>query len=183
MKILAFCANGSEDAEFIITVDLLRRAKVDVSIVSVENESIYTSHNVQIRADKMLKDMDKDELMSYDGLFLPGGKVGVSNLIKSNKLISLIKDFYNCGKLVSAICAAPTVLAKANIMSNHKFTCYDGFESLIDGDYMKAMPYVIDSNIITGRSLNYTIDFALAIIEYLVGKDERERVEKGILKV
>ena len=184
MKILAFYTNGSEDAEFVITVDLLRRARIECLTVSISDDDfIYTSHNLSTKPDAKLKDLTDEEIMSYDGLFLPGGKVGVSNLSQCDRLLKIIKEFHDNNKLVSAICAAPSVLSKAGIMSNHRFTCYDGWETLIDGTYEKAMPYVVDKNVITGRSLNYSIDFTLAIIEYLTGSENREKVAKGILKV
>ena len=184
MKILAFYTDGNEDAEFVITVDLLRRARIECLTVSADDKDfIYTSHNICTKPEAKLKDLSDEEIMSFDGLFIPGGKIGVENLSKNDRLLKIIKKFHDSNKLVSAICAAPTVLSKAGIMSNHKFTCYDGWESLVDGIYEKAMPYVVDKNVITGRSLNYSVDFTLQIIEYLTGSENKEKVAKGILKV
>ncbi len=182
MRILAFFATGSEDAEFVITVDLLRRARIEVLTVSVDDSNpVSLSHNINVTPDRILSDLGDEEIDEFDGLFLPGGKIGVSNLKKSDRLMSIIKRFNENKKLLSAICAAPTVLAHAGIMKGHKFTCYEGWQDEIDGIY-EAVGAMKDENIVTGRSLNYSIDFSLLIIEYLLGSDAKEKVEKGILR-
>ncbi|MBP5343033.1 DJ-1/PfpI family protein [bacterium] len=182
-KILAFYAEGSEDAEFVITVDLLRRAKIFVKTVSVsDRDKVTLSHNILTSPDTHISNLSSEEIDSYDGLFLPGGKAGVENLSKCEVLLKIIKDFHDSSKLVSAVCAAPSVLSKAGIMKNHKFTCYEGWQSQVEGEYERCGT-VISSNVITGRSLNYSIDLSLEIIEYLLGAEKRKEVEKSILKV
>jgi len=174
MKVLICYANGFEDVEALATRDLLVRAKLDVydAKISDSEELVTSSHKVAISGFKSLNNININE---FDAIIIPGGSVGVSNLLKSDRVNELAKDFYKAHKLVAAICAGPMVLDKAGILIDKRFTCYPGCEVGLKGIYT-GEEVIKDDNIITARSMLYSIPFGLNIIEYLLGKETRDRI-------
>ena len=166
-----------------ITVDILRRGGVDVTLASVDKMDVLLSHKLLIKADTLFKKMSDKECLEYDCLFIPGGKAAFTTLHNIPRLLDLVKEFYTNKKLVCAICAAPSILGLAGILDNKNFTCYEGFQEYMkNGIYHPELGAVKDQNIITGRSMNYSIDFSLMVLEYLMGKDVALKVSKGILR-
>ena len=178
MKVLILYADGFEDVEALATRDVLVRAKIDVMDVKInESEQLVTSsHKVSISGFKSIKNINVDE---FNAIILPGGSRGVNNLLNSNEVIELVKEFHNKNKLVCAICAAPMVLDKAGILENKKFTCYPSCEVGLKGIYTGEEVVVLD-RMITARSMLYSIPFGLAIIEKLLGKEVRETIYRQI---
>lgn len=182
MKILAFIANGTEDSELVNTISLLKRAKIDNYLVSVEDMEVMCSHGLKVKADAKLSDLSLKALRDYDGIFIPGGSRGVNAFKNTESLLELIRMYALRAKPIMAICAGPQVLAKAGIMEGVNFTCYDTCEDEITmGIYHKEKGAIRDKNIITSRSAAYSFDFAFEIIEYLKGKEAVELVKKQIL--
>ena len=178
MKVLILYADGFEDVEALATRDVLVRAKIDVMDVKVnESEQLVTSsHKVSISGFKSIKNINVDE---FNAIILPGGSRGVNNLLNSNEVIELVKEFHNKNKLVCAICAAPMVLDKAGILDNKKYTCYPSCEVGLKGIYTGEEVVVLD-RLITARSMLYSIPFGLAIIEKLLGKEVRDTIYRQI---
>ena len=177
MKMLMLYANGFEDVEAIATRDVLVRAGIEVVDMSInENEDVTSSHNLRISG---LKSASKSDLSSFSGIILPGGSHGVNNLLLSDFVLNTVKEFYDQGKLVCAICAAPMVLGKLGLLKNREFTCYPGCEKGLDGIYTGKEVVEVD-NIITGRSMLFSIAFGLKIIERLLGKAKSEQIYNQI---
>ena len=178
MKVLILYADGFEDVEALATRDVLVRAKIDVMDVKInESEQLVTSsHKVSISGFKSIKNINVDE---FNAIILPGGSRGVNNLLNSNEVIELVKEFHNKNKLVCAICAAPMVLDKAGILENKRFTCYPSCEVGLKGIYTGEEVVVLDK-LITARSMLYSIPFGLAIIEKLLGKEVRDTIYRQI---
>ncbi len=176
--ILIILADGFEEAEAVITIDVLRRLDLDVCIASL-NENLHTlsSRNIKFIADKKLSDCKNE---SYRAVVLPGGMPGAANLKNSPDVIETVKKANSEGALVCAICSAPIVLAEAGILDGAKFTAYPGFE-----DYFGAKPLadmvVKYNNIITGKGPGAAFDFAQEIARSL-GKDTAQ-VARGMLLV
>ena len=183
MKILVFVANGTEDSELVTTISLLKRANIDSYLISCEDTLVVMgSHSLKITADELLSNLNIRKMLDYDGLFFPGGKRGVSTVKSKDMVIDLINEYNRRAKPIMAICAAPTILGKAGVLKNKKYTCYDGFnEEIDDAEFIQGAPSIRDKNIITGRSAGHTTEFALTIIEYLKGKEESDRIAKAIL--
>ncbi|MBO5657672.1 MAG: DJ-1/PfpI family protein, partial [Agathobacter sp.] len=116
-----------------------------------------------------------------DGIVLPGGMPGTTTLGESEIVQKVIRDFAAAGKLVAAICAAPSVLGQAGILEGKKATCYPGFEDQLAGATSLAEPVVVDGNIITGRGMGTAIPFALAIIAYFLGEEKAREIGTGII--
>ncbi|MQN00799.1 MAG: DJ-1/PfpI family protein [Lachnospiraceae bacterium] len=163
-KVAILIADGCEECEALIQVDMLRRAKIDIDMVSVsDSRQVTSARNITFICDRVLSDLDPD---AYDGVILPGGMPGTTNLKENPKVISLIKKYNAEKKLVAAICAAPTVLGYAGILKGRNATCYPGMEDGLTGALKKTDPVVRDGNVITSRGLGTALSFAGAIIEY-----------------
>ena len=176
MKVLVPLADGFEEIEAITIVDVLRRAGLDVVMAGLPGTMVRGSRNVKIIADAKMDDVNPDE---FDALVLPGGDPGYKNLGQSQKILNMIRDFHSQGKLVCAICASPLVLAKAGILEDKKATVYPGLER--DIPKPRGDRVVVDGNIITSQGPGTAIEFALKIVESLLGKDRAEMVRKQIV--
>ena len=176
MKILMPFANGFEEIEALAVVDLLRRAEIEVDMVGVVGTMMTGAHDIKVMMDKRLNEVKTKD---YDGIILPGGSPGYKNLGKSKAIMDMLKEFNEHGKLVAAICASPMLLADAGILHNRKATVYPGLESKIP--YPRADKVVVDENIITSQGPGTAIDFALAIIRYLMGREKANKVKEAVL--
>lgn len=163
-KLGIFMADGCEEIEGLAVVDVVRRAKMDIVTISINKTNTITgSHNITFLTDTVFEDVDFKEL---DGIILPGGMPGTLNLGKHSGVVSIIKEFAAAGKLVCAICAAPSVLGAAGILEGKKATCHPGFEEKLTGAAHLTDNVVTDGNIITSRGMGTAIDFGLAIVGY-----------------
>lgn len=163
-----FLAQGFEEIEAIVTVDMLRRAGVEVATVAVggDAENIVTgAHNIPVKADK-----DKVSLEDMEGVILPGGMPGTINLEESSQ-VQLSLDFCFANNLyIFAICAAPQILGHKGILEGKNATCYPGFEDELKGAVLSELPAVKDGKVITSKGPGATIDFASEIIKELKGE-------------
>lgn len=175
-KVIALLADGFEDIECIATVDLLRRAGIRVDLASIKDDVVQGGLGTKVVTDLLLSDIQEE----YDALFLPGGK-GVGKLDESDLVKSLIKEYNQKGKLVTAICAAPLILGKMGLLDNKKFTCYPEFEEFMPKGIHTPVGAVKDGNIITGKGVGFVYDFALMLIEELVGLDIKNKVYESTL--
>lgn len=177
MNGLLLLADGFEDVEALAPRDLLIRAGVNMTTASISNSlEVMTSHGVLLKADALLSDIKEKD---YDFIILPGGGRGTQNLLKSDLVNKTVLEFDKSQKLVCAICAAPMVLGKAGLLKNKKYTCFAGCNEGIDGLFT-AEEVVKDKNIITARSMLYSVPFGLKIIESLLGEEVKDKVHKQI---
>ena len=177
-KIVVFLADGFEEIEGLTTVDMCRRAGIDVTTVSIkESLDIMGSHSIPLRADKLFDDVDFDEI---DMLVLPGGLKGTENLEASDKVADILKKFASEKKFISAICAAPRVLGGLGLLEGQKATCYPGNEGKLKGAELSADKAVISNNFTTGKGMGGSIEFASAIITQLLGAEKAREIEKQI---
>ncbi len=178
-KTLIFLADGFEEIEALTVVDLLRRAGIDITMTSIMGrKSVKGSHGIAIEADALLEEADFD---SADMLILPGGQPGTTNLFACEPLKDRIKEFNDKGKLLSAICAAPTVYGKMGLLEGKKATCYPGCEKDLIGADTQITEVIKDGNFITSRGMGTAIPFGLAIIEEYLGSDAAEDMAKKIV--
>lgn len=178
-KAAIFFATGYEECEALITVDILRRAGVEISMVSVTGDKTVTSsHNVPVVMDKLFDEVDFAEL---DMMILPGGMPGTKNLEANAPLMDALDEFYKNGKKIAAICAAPSIFGHRGYLNGKAACIYPGMEGELAGADVKYDPAVTDGNIITGRGMGAAIDFALAIVTELEGKEKSETIAKAIV--
>lgn len=174
-----FFAPGFEEVEALTTVDLLRRAGVEVTLVSVNGEVLVEgSHGIAVRMDRTFSEMNFSEM---DLLVLPGGQPGTNNLKASKEVRELLIDFNSREKKIAAICAAPAVFGQMGILNGKKATCYPGCEDELIGAEVSGEQVVVDGNITTSRGVGTAIAFALSLIEQLEGKEKAEEISRGIV--
>lgn len=178
-KIGIFMANGCEEIEGLTVVDIARRAGIEIETISITGENkVTSSHNIIFETDTT---KEKADYSSYDGIVLPGGMPGTTNLGEDETVNNVIKEFAQAGKLVAAICAAPSVLGLAGLLEEKKATCYPGFEDKLLGADFTEDKVVVDGNIITSRGLGTAIPFALEIVKYLLDDEAAKTIADKII--
>ncbi|MBR4026230.1 MAG: DJ-1/PfpI family protein [Lachnospiraceae bacterium] len=178
-KIGIFLADGCEEIEALTVVDIVRRAGIEITMISITDDlKVTSSHNVSFLAEITAKEADYD---SFDGIVLPGGMPGTIHLKESAYVQEVICKFAEEGKLVSAICAAPSVLGEADLLNGKNATCYPEFEEKLLGASIVETDVVRDGNIITSRGMGTAIPFALEIVRYFMGGEKAEELMNGII--
>lgn len=178
-KLAVFFAEGFEEIEALTVVDVCRRCGIETDMVSVtETEQVKGSHNITVTADRVFSAVDFAE---YDMLALPGGMPGTKNLEAHEGLMAQVDAFYENGKYVAAICAAPSVLGHRGILKGRNACCYPGFESHLEGADVTENKVEISDNVITSRGMGTAIEFALAIAGIFCGGEKAREMAKAIV--
>lgn len=177
--VYVFFADGFEEIEAFSVVDVLRRAGIQVVMVSVTpDEIVKGAHGISVLCDKNIVNCD-----FYDAsmLVLPGGMPGAATLGTCEDLRRLLQQFAESDKPLAAICAAPMVLGQFGLLQGKKVTCYPGFEQYLDGaDYTAALVEK-DGNIITGKGPGAAMSFAFALVEHLLGETKVEELKEAMI--
>lgn len=180
-KVLVPLAQGTEEMEAVVIIDLLRRAGFYVKTAG-EHEIITCSKGVKILPDIILGSVDPDE--TWDAVILPGGAQGVDNFINNEHLAQILIKHNEKGRIIGAICAAPLVLSHLKILNNHSIiTSHPSvMDQLKQYNYLDEL-VVMDKNIITSRGAGTSIEFALYFIRKFAGDDVAEKVASQILYI
>lgn len=182
-SVLIPLAQGCEELEAVTVIDLLRRAGIEVTTASLENDKmIVASRGTKLVADKTMEEVG-DKL--FDMLVLPGGLPGSDYLRDDPNVQATIKAHFKANRYLAAICAAPRALAVAGVLDGCNATSYPG--TLDKMDNLPGMRYVeddvvVDGTIITSRGPGTAMDFALTLIELLDSKIKRMAVEGPLLR-
>ena len=178
-KVLIFLVDGFEEIEAMAPIDLLRRAGIIVDTVSInEDNQVTSSRKIRVLTDKTI---DEINFENYEMIVLPGGP-GTENYMKSEKLLEKLKEL-SINRKLGAICAAPTILSALGILNGKQAICFPACEPdlIKDGAIIVNQDVVKDNNIITSRGAGTAIDFSLALIEELLGKNKSHEIRKEIL--
>ena len=177
-KVYQFMADGFEDIEALIPVDVLRRGGVDIKTVSIMGRlEVESAHGVTVTADILFEDAD---LSDADLLMLPGGMPGASNLDEHEGVKDALVKQTEAGKKVAAICAAPFVLGKLGLLKGKRATCYPGFEQFLEGAEYTGALWTIDGNIITGEGPAAAFPYAYSILSILTTEETSTEVATGM---
>ena len=167
-------ADGFEEIEALTPVDILRRAGIVVKTYSINGDlCVCGAHNIMVDADDIIENADYE---SIEAVILPGGMPGADNLENCREVHELLEYAAENGKLMCAICAAPKVLGKFGYLENKKATCFPGFEEFLLGADATGERVVTDGNVITSKGMGTAMDFALAILEYMKGKEVADKM-------
>jgi 4-methyl-5(b-hydroxyethyl)-thiazole monophosphate biosynthesis len=181
VKVYVFLADGFEDVEALIPIDVLRRGGVDVITVSTtEFPLVESAHGVNIEADIQFEQSDYEDA---DLIMLPGGMPGASNLFEHEGVCKVVMDQFAAGKKVAAICAAPAVvLAQLGILDGKKATCYPGFEKVLAeaGATYTGDLFTVDGNITTGEGPAAAFPYAYELLTQLVDKKTSDQIAEGM---
>lgn len=170
---------GFETIEALTAVDVLRRAEVCVTTVSVMGtREVASAHGVVVAADALVDDVD---LAAFDALALPGGMRGYENLSACEPLRAALAKQLAAGRIVAAICAAPMLLAHLGLLEGRRATCYPGCEAVFPAGAYQADDVVRDGNLITGSGPAKSLPFALAVLAAVAGEEASARIAGDML--
>ena len=165
--ILVHLATGFEETEAVTIVDVLRRANLNVSTVSLTDKLKVTgAHNISIEADQFY---DETDYARAAMIILPGGMPGTTNLMNHQGLAGQLTLFNQQKRWIGAICAAPMILGALGFLRGKMAVCYPGFESRLSGASVLQVPAVVDEHLVTGRGVGTALDFSLLIVRLLKG--------------
>lgn len=172
-----FLAEGFEEIEALTPVDILRRAGVDVTTVGVTGKEVTSSHGITVRADIT---QDEISLKDAEAVILPGGMPGTLNLEKSDIVKAAIEFCVKNGKLIGAICAAPSILGHLGLLKGKKATAFPSFQAELEGAVCENGFVEKDGNIITARGMGVSVEFGLEILKTLRDKETADKVRDSI---
>lgn len=173
-----FFADGFEEVEAIATLDVIRRAGIEIKSVGVGKKNIKGSHGIEIICDTVDSEIIPDNNLS--GIILPGGMPGTTNLLNNNTVNNFI-DFCAYNKLLlAAICAAPMILGKKGLLNERKAICFPGFEDELQGAEISEEFVCTDGNIITAKGMGSAVNFGLAITAYFNGDSVAETLKLSL---
>lgn len=182
MKAYILIAEGFECVETLSPIDVLHRAGVEVVRVAVGGSLVvHSSHDLMsLECDVLIEECDFEDGAA---LILPGGNPGYINLRNSDVVLRVVRDYYDGGRLVAAICGAPTVLAAAGVARGCRVTCHASVVAEMRGYNLVDSKVVEDGNLITAAGAGISIDFALAIANRLVDSETMLRVQQGMMVI
>lgn len=177
MRAIVPLADGFEEIEGITIIDLLRRAKIDVTVAGLHGMTATGSHGIAVRCDALLDDCD---FGAADAFVLPGGMPGTRELRESATVRAGVARMAAHGKLLAAVCAAPTVFEACGVLSGKRATSHPDHAREMTSCYYHEEAVVEDGDVITSRGAGTTIEFALAVIRRLAGEDQARDIAARI---
>ena len=178
-KVALILAVGFEEIEALTPVDVLRRANIEVTTISITDSKLVTgAHNITIVTDTTFKESDFN---LFDAIILPGGMPGTNNLNAHQELKELLINFSKNNKLIGAICAAPLVLGELGLLKNKSAICYSGFEQHLIGANLINQSVVKDTNIVTANGVGAAMQFALYLVEELLDAKVAKSIAEKML--
>ena len=176
--VYVFFADGFEEMEAFSAVDVMKRAGLQVEMVSVTPKEIVTgSHGIPVLCDKNIVNCD---FFDAELILMPGGLPGATTLDACEDLHRLIQRFADENKPIAAICAAPMILGKMGLLKGRKATCYPGFDKYLEGAQYTGALVEKDGNYITGKGPAAALPFALAVVEHLLGAEKVAELKQAM---
>lgn len=173
-----FFAEGFEEVEAIATLDVIRRADIEIKSVGVGGKTVTGSHGIPVVCDIEDKDFSYENIC---GVILPGGMPGTNNLWASATVINAVDYCSENGKFLCAICAAPLILGRKNLLDGKNAVCFPGFEDELKGAKISESFVCRDGNVITAKGMGSAVNFGLEIVSAVKGKEFADRL-KGSLQ-
>ncbi len=177
-RVLVPLADGVEEMEAVIIIDVFRRAGWTVDAVGLKKGAVEASRGVKLMPDRMWEQIDPT---AYEVIALPGGNLGTMNLMEDPRVLEALRVQHISGKLVAAVCAAPLVLQKAGIIDRKRVTCHPLATEHLTAATRVNESVVIDDNIVTSQGPGTTFAFALAIVELRDGRKKAEELARGMV--
>ena len=177
--IYVFLANGFEEVEALAPVDMLRRAKLDVTTVGVTGKIVTGSHRIPVTADITAEELQIGADMEM--IVLPGGMPGTLNEEASETVQAAIDYCAKNDRWIGAICAAPSILGHKGLLQGKTATCYTGFEKDLLGAEIGSDGVIQDGKYITARGAGVAVDFGLELVGAMLGKEAQAQIRASIL--
>jgi len=171
-------ANGFEETELIVPVDILRRGGADVKLVGVQGEQVASTRGITVKTDIPLDDLIIYEM---DMLVLPGGQPGVDNLWADERVKILVKQAAALKKTIGAICAAPMILGRLGLLDGKKAVCYPGCEGDLKGAQIEeSSGCVRDGDFITAKGAGCAFEFGFELLSAISDRENAAKVAAEI---
>ena len=177
-RVALLLAPGYEELEAVTVVDILRRAGIDCEIVGIDKGAVPSARGVKIIPDK---EMDEVLEETFDLVVLPGGIEGTENLARDNRVVAFLSRHLRLGKGLGAICAAPTVLDRHNLVTGKTITCHPVARDAIKNASLSHEKVVQDGTVVTSQGPGTAMEFALKLVEILAGMEKVNELKKGLL--
>lgn len=176
MKGIIVLTDFFEDTEALTTIDILRRAGIQIDMVSLSRKMITTQSNIKLECEYLINEVNYED---YDFLVIPGGKAVFKTLVNLEIINDIIMYFSDNKKLIATICAAPFLPGRLGLFKDGNYTCFPGCDEGVEGNNTNE-GVSIYNNLITGKSMAYTAIFALEIVKYLLGDEVKQKIENSI---
>lgn len=177
--VAVFLADGFEEVEALATVDVLRRAELDVTTVGVGARIVTGAHGIAVLADADGESWDP-AAERPEAIVLPGGMPGTLNLERSGLVNAAIEQAQKEGALICAICAAPSILGHKGLLRGRRAVCFPGFEQELEGAQIQDAPVVTDGPFITAKGAGVALDFGLEIVSRLLSREKADKIRAAM---
>ena len=169
---------GFEEIEAVAPCDILRRGGVEVQFAGIGSLEVTGGNGITVKADCLVEDMDPEAM---ELVMLPGGMGGVRSILGSKAAMDAVKYAHETGKFVTAICAAPTILAQLGITDGKQATVYPSMEDQMGSAVMTGTSTAADGKVLTGRAPGAALDFGYLLLETLKGAEVAAKVRNGMV--
>lgn len=169
-----FFADGFEEVEAVATLDVIRRAGIAAESVGIGSKTVTGAHGIALICDKAENEID---ISQTDGVILPGGMPGTTNLLNSKTVNDCIDYCVKNSLWICAICAAPMILGRKGLLDGKKAVCFPGFESELKGAFIPDDFVCRDGNIITAKGMGSAVNFGLEIVSAICGKETADNLK------
>ncbi|RDU69674.1 DJ-1 family protein [Helicobacter cholecystus] len=179
-KVLLPLAQGFEEIELVCIADILRRAKIEVTLASLTSSlEIKGAHHIALKAETSLQALRVDD---FDAIVMHGGMEGVNHMLSSPLLLHVISEFANAQKIIGAICAAPLVLDELKLL-NQDFCCYPGCEKMMKNTQNKRLnlAFKTSENLVTGTGPAFAMLFAIELVKNLTNHNVVQELKRELL--
>lgn len=173
-----FLADGFEEVEAIATLDVIRRAGIEIKSVGIGNDVITGSHGMKFICDVTESEISADN--NLQGIILPGGMPGTTNLMNSAVVNKFIDYCSENALFICAICAAPMILGRKGILNGRKAICFPGFEDELSGAEISEDFVCRDGNVITAKGMGSAVNFGLEIVAAIKGRDAADKLKSTL---
>lgn len=173
-----FFANGFEEVEAIATLDVIRRAGIEIKSVGVGNKTVTGSHGIPVVCDIVNNDINTFE--GVEGVILPGGMPGTTNLYADETVNKAVDYCAEYNRLLAAICAAPLILGRKNLLDGKDAICFPGFEDELTGATISNECVCTSGNVITAKGMGSAVNFGLAIVAYFKGQSYAAELKSSL---
>ncbi|MFH1066525.1 MAG: DJ-1 family glyoxalase III [bacterium] len=176
-KIMVPLAEGFEEIEAIVPIDVWRRAGFQVLSAGLKSGPVRASRQT-IHVPDVLLDSILDH--EFDLIFLPGGRPGTDHLIAHQKLGERLQQQAASGKWIAAICAAPLVLDRLGLLKDKKFSCHPQVKA--ECSHLPSEGRVIvDQKIVTASGPGAAMELALTVVQLLASSEKRNIICQGLV--
>ena len=177
-RVLVPLADGCEEIEAVVVIDVLRRAGIEVVAAGLKPGPVEASRGTRLLPDGAWPER---AWLAFDAIVLPGGGPGTRALLGDARVVEAVREFHRAGRVVAAICAAPQVLQRAGIAAGRRLTCYPGVEAALPESTHTGEAVVEDGAVITGRGPGVSFAFALALVRRLAGAERADQVARDLV--